>query len=295
MPTVKQPKDDEEEDADADAPRVSQWVEDDDDFLAQESESEEEKEEKGIPAEKTLKNNLHDLPLGALRQAQRILSQAEPESDSESGSDSGDGESASGSDDAPPAKPRTDISKRSSKHAPIEVTSKRPVTRKRTVVEVPKISSLRKIPKSYGFLSDNHKNELATLRETLKQARKLLASSPRELRSEREHEVYRLEQAVKRAESMVNRDRLDQVQRDALSKVKKEELEKRSHGKGEWYLKRGEKQKLVVEARYEASPSRKAIEKKQKKESQKEKRSRPYAKGEFSGSREERPAKRRRV
>ena len=81
--------------------------------------------------------------------------------------------------------------------------------------------------------------ELATLRETLKQARKSLASSPSDLLSERENEVYRLEQAIKRAESMVNKDRLDQVQRDALGKVKKDEELKRQKGKGKWFLKKG--------------------------------------------------------
>jgi len=55
---------------------------------------------------------------------------------------------------------------------------------------------------------------------------------------------------------------------------------------------------VVVQARYEALAKeggqravKKAIEKKQKKESQKEKRSRPYQKGEYSS---EPPAKRRR-
>jgi len=99
--------------------------------------------------------------------------------------------------------------------------------------------SADKFQSSYGFLADNHKKELDTLRETLKHARKLLASSPRDLRSEREYEVYRLEQAVKRAESMVNRDRLQQVEKEALGKVKKEEQQKRSEGKGEWWMKRG--------------------------------------------------------
>lgn len=51
----------------------------------------------------------------------------------------------------------------------------------------------------------------------------------------------------------------------------------------------GEKQKLVMRARYEALAKeggqravKKVIEKRQKKESQKEKRSRPYAKGQES-------------
>ncbi|KAF9475995.1 DUF947-domain-containing protein [Pholiota conissans] len=323
---------DEEEEEDADTPRVVQWQDDDEEFLEEE---EEEKVVEEVPEEATLKNNLEDLPLGALRNAQRILSQAQAESDSES--DAEDGGSGGGSDDdddAPAvedlkgkgkqkekvqkvewsAKRRDDIAKRSSKHAPVEVTSKRPVTRKRQVVEVPKIVardprfmpttgefSADKFQQSYGFLAESHKRELATLRETLKQARKLLSSSPRELQEERQHEVYRLEQAIKRTESLVNKDRLDKVQREALSKVKKEELAKRTQGKGEWHLKRGEKQKVLVQARYEALAQeggqravKKAIEKKQKKESQKEKRSRPYAKGEYSGK-DERPAKRRRV
>jgi len=123
------------------------------------------------------------------------------------------------------------------------------------------------------------------LKETLKRARKLLVSSPRDLRSEREDEVYRLEQAIKRAESMVNKDRLDRVQRDALGKAKKEEEEKRQQGKGRWFLKKADQQQLVTKARYEALAEeggaravKKAIFKKQRKVGQREKRSRPYKK-----------------
>ena len=106
--------------------------------------------------------------------------------------------------------------------------------------------SAEKFSKSYDFLADKHKMELATLRETLKQARKSLASSPSDLLSERENEVYRLEQAIKRAESMVNKDRLDQVQRDALGKVKKDEELKRQKGKGKWFLKKGKRLYIYV-------------------------------------------------
>src|SRR5580765_3978416 len=77
--------------------------------------------------------------------------------------------------------------------------------------------------RSYGFLAESRKTELQVLRESLSKARKMLASSPRELRSEREEEVERLERAVKRAESMVNRDRTTQVEQEALSRTKKEE------------------------------------------------------------------------
>ncbi|CAA7265840.1 unnamed protein product [Cyclocybe aegerita] len=313
-------QDNDDEDEDADAPRVVQWEEDMEDFV----EDEEAEEEEDLTNEKTLQNNLQDLPLGALRRAQLLLSHAEPEGDSDSASDSDEGSATE--EDTPEVhdvkgkgkekervewsiKPRNDISKRSSKHAPMEVTSKRPVSRRRTVVEAPKIVprdprflatagefDATKFQKSYGFLSESHKTELQTLKETLKQARKRLVSSPRDLRSEHEHEVHRLEQAMKRAESAVNKDRLDKVGRNALSKAKKEEQEKRKEGKGHWFLKKVDKQKLLVKARYEALAQeggqravQKAIEKKQKKESQKEKRSRPYAKGEQGGSRKRGP------
>ena len=90
---------------------------------------------------------------------------------------------------------------------------------------------------SYAFLADMHKTELSTLKENLKRAKKMLASSPRDQREEREEEVARLEQAVKRAESSVNRDKREQVEQDALQKVKEEEKEKRKAGKGAWHMK----------------------------------------------------------
>ena len=71
----------------------------------------------------------------------------------------------------------------------------------------------------------------------MKRARKLLTNSPRDLREEREQEVQRLEHAVKRAESTVNKDRQEKVNQEALSKVAREEKERRKQGKGAWYLK----------------------------------------------------------
>lgn len=91
---------------------------------------------------------------------------------------------------------------------------------------------------NYGFLAEIHGNELKTLRENLKRARKMLDNAPRDLRDEYEAEVERLELAVKRAESIVNRERADKVQREALQKVSKGENEKRKQGKGSWYLKK---------------------------------------------------------
>ena len=95
----------------------------------------------------------------------------------------------------------------------------------------------KRFQKQYGFLSNLHSDELKTLRDNLKRARKLLTNSPRDLREEREQEVQRLEHAVKRAESTVNKDRQEKVNQEALSKVAREEKERRKQGKGAWYLK----------------------------------------------------------
>ncbi|KIY64194.1 DUF947-domain-containing protein [Cylindrobasidium torrendii FP15055 ss-10] len=252
-----------------------------------------------------LSQDLSSLSLGALRSAQRKIIQAEALEDSDDDSDGGDSESpeAVSTKEKQPEKPEWDahpkkpIAHRAHKHAPQEVTSKRPVGRARTVVESHSVQprdprfvaltgefSPEKFTQNYAFLTDSHKTELSTLRENLKRARKLVINSPKHLRAEREGEVSRLEFAVKRAESEVNKDRRLKVERDALSKLKKEEKDKREQGKGSWYMKDAEKKKFMIKARYDALADsggqravKKAIEKKQKKIAQKEKKSRPFS------------------
>jgi len=82
----------------------------------------------------------------------------------------------------------------------------------------------------------------------------------------------------------VDKDRRKKVEQKALSQVAKEEREKRKQGKGGWWMKESDKRDLLVRARYDALATsggkgavKKAIEKKQKKISQKEKKSRPFA------------------
>ncbi|KAH6917420.1 DUF947-domain-containing protein [Coprinopsis sp. MPI-PUGE-AT-0042] len=288
-------------DDDADAPRIAQWEADDDSIYDQPK----------VPAQRR-PSHLTDLEDSSLRKSQKALTQVEPETESED-------DSASDNESEPEEEPTQKERKvewishdpkkhaRSSKHAPMEVTSKKPVTRKRTVVEVPKIvpRDPRFLPttgefkpeefqKSYGFLAESRKDELKTLRESLSKARRALSSCPADRRLEFEREIYRLEQALKRTEGLVNKDRQDAVQRQALQKVKSEEKEKQKHGKGQWFLKDSEKRKVVQKARFEALSSegghravKKAIDRKQKKIGQKEKKSRPYARGaglEESGS-----------
>ncbi|KAG2361702.1 hypothetical protein BDR07DRAFT_1408914 [Suillus spraguei] len=305
---------------DADAPRVVQWADSQDEDSEGLSEEESDDEDTNVLSIKpsrdlrSLEDDLSFLPLGMLRKAQRALSQSraltDSESESESESDAPSEEDAYPTDDERPqpttskdkehpdkhSKQRKDLAKRSSKHAPTEITSKRPVTRRRTVIEskapIPRDPRFlhitgnydpQKFKSQYSFLSTLHTSELSTLRSNLSLARKLLLNSPKDLRAAREREVGRLELAVKRAESGVNRDKREKVEMEALERVEREEREKRKKGKAGWWMKSAEKKELLIKARYDAIASsggnravKKAIEKKQKKQSQKEKRSRPF-------------------
>ncbi|KAK0473542.1 hypothetical protein EDD18DRAFT_1225073 [Armillaria luteobubalina] len=291
---------------DADAPRAVQWVDD-------------EWEDMPGPSKprREIQDDLSSLSMGSLRTAQRALVQAETISDSEDGSN---GEQVKSTFETMASKERSDHERpkaapRSNKHAPMEMTSKRPVTRRRTVVEVKTVQSRdpRFIPLSgelseekyrhnYAFLTQAHKTELQVLRENLKRARKLVVSSPKHLRSERESEVEKLELAVKRAESAVNKDRREEVERVALNNLKKEEKEKQGKGKGSWWMKEADKKKILTRARYDALAQsggeravKKAIEKKQKKIGQKEKKSRPFGKRSAPSEGAGRPNKRPRI
>jgi len=135
----------------------------------------------------------------------------------------------------------------------------------------------------YDFLSGLRKGELSTLREHLKRARKLVVNSPAHLRAEREEEVNRLERAMKRTESAVNTDNRERVELEAIHAAKQTENEKRKRGKTEWWMKQSEKKQLLAKARLDAiavvggkQAVKKAVEKKQKKISQKEKKMRPF-------------------
>ncbi|CAE6458000.1 unnamed protein product [Rhizoctonia solani] len=268
----------EEEDYDderEDRPRFSQWVPEDELDAMSDAEPESDKESDS--------------------------SDQEQDSDSEASSQSSHSDSDSDSEpettstkpkpEWTTAKRKKDISKRSSKHAPTEVTSKRPVSRHRTVVDVPVIAtrdprftplsgpvSQPQYTRAYSFISDLQKDEAETLRASLAKARKQRA--PWET-------IESLERALKRAESAVEKAKRDERERETLSKAKKEEKEKRSAGKGEWFMKKSEKRELLLKAKFDdlatsggQNAVRKAIDKRKKRIAQKEKKARPFSKAQ---------------
>ncbi|TBU63874.1 hypothetical protein BD310DRAFT_841291 [Dichomitus squalens] len=302
------------DDAEPDAPRVAQWVDDEEldeeDVLEEASESSEDEE----GTKSHLQASLRSLSFGALRKAQKALAKVSAVADSEEEERSAVSETEAESDGPvvrfdkgkekeENIRPKKVVPKRKHKHAPMEMSSKRPVSRSRFVAEdkvVPRDPRFlpvtgefdpKRFQNQYGFLSDLHQEELSTLRENLKRARKLLANSPRDLREERAAEVERLERAVKRAESAVNKDRREKVEMEALGKVAKEEREKRKQGKKAWFMKDADKKELLLRAKYDALAERggrgavrKAIEKKQKKVNQKEKKKIPFVPGQLSNT-----------
>jgi len=291
--------------SDIDAPRAVQWMDEDDG----ENNEPVGGDANGQMSSEALKNSLLSLPFGSLRRAQRTLAQDTLENNVLEGDGDDDLRSESETSVTGPTKNSSSSSgkqrptetekakrQRVNKHAPQEVTSKRPVSRHRQIVKVQKMevrdprfhatvsmSDAEMFRTQYSFLADLQKNELEMLREHLQRARSLLNSSPRNLREEREHEVERLERAFKRAESSVDRDKRVHIEHEALARATNEEKDKRKQGKRAFYLKSADKKRLLLNARYDAMAVeggqraiKKAIEKKQKKMSQKETKSRPF-------------------
>ncbi|KAG0704218.1 hypothetical protein DFH29DRAFT_981530 [Suillus ampliporus] len=250
---------------DADAPRVVQWVdaedEDDSEGLAEEEtdlDEDDENEINVIPSAKPSRE-LECCAKPSTPSQTRALTDSESESDAPSE----DAYATEDNDERPRSttakgkekehsRTRKDLAKRSSKHAPTEITSKRPVSRRRTVIDSktpqprdPRFLQItgqfdpQKFRTQYTFLTALHTTELSTLRSNLKRARKLLINSPHDQRFERERE------------SAVNRDRRERVEGEVLERVGREEREKRGRGKAGCWMKSSEKKDLLTKARYE--------------------------------------------
>ncbi|WWD20276.1 hypothetical protein CI109_104752 [Kwoniella shandongensis] len=220
------------------------------------------------------------------------------------------GDSDSSDDDGPESQSSL---KRGNKHAPASMSTKRQVSRNRQVVDVhkperrdPRFSSVSAgqvdphlHSQSYAFLPSLLKEELYKLRKAVSAAAKVERTCPWAEKPARTAEREKLEDQLGKLRTRLVRTEREEMERNVLASAKKEEREKREHGKGAWYMKKGEKRDLLLKARFETlekkggkTAVKKAIEKKRKKTASKEKKSRPFAKGESGMGGD---AKRRRV
>lgn len=168
---------------------------------------------------------------------------------------------------------RNDPQKRTNKHAPTEVSSRRPVSRKRSVVESasstskdlrdPRFSNLSGpsvnaglFSTSYSFLPSMQSEELVTLKKNLSRLRKLEAhqAGPKarseqalQIREEREE----VERALKRAEAKDAERKRREREREVMSKFKKENDERVAKGGTRFYLKEKDKKELMLKDKFE--------------------------------------------
>ncbi|KAF3925599.1 hypothetical protein ABW21_db0205207 [Orbilia brochopaga] len=177
---------------------------------------------------------------------------------------------------------------RSSKHAPTEMSSKKAVSRRRVVVELPTDTTRdprfdrlggnpavdkQKIDKNYAFLDDYRDSEIKTLRQDIA----------------KEKNTARKEQLQKTLQSLESKReaKKKQLERDRiLAEHKKKEREAIAEGKKPFYLKKSEQKKLVLTSQFANMGQKqrtRAIERKRKKIAGKEKKRMPWSRRTAGG------------
>jgi len=169
---------------------------------------------------------------------------------------------------------------RSSKHAPAEQSSKRPVTRKRTVVELPKSTARDPrfdplagrlnedgIKKKYAFLAEYQKSELAELKAALKAKNKLSDAE----RDGLKRKILSIESRQKAANAK-------EAEKEVQRQHRKKEQELVKQGKKPFFLKKSEVKKQALVKKFESMKGKerdRAIERRRRKLAARERRHMP--------------------
>ncbi|SAM71723.1 related to rRNA biogenesis protein RRP36 [Ustilago bromivora] len=250
-----------------------------------------------------------------VRERLRQLSGSAPSSSSSAanGENSGWAESRAAREARRLEKERKELAKRSNKNAPTEMSSKRPVSRRRNVVDTPSTSTahLRDprfeslsgstnkdlFSKSYSFLPDMFKDELSTLKKTLtKLKRQEATQAGPKAKSEQalaiREERAKVEAALRRAEGLAGERERRQRESVVKGKIKRENKERVEKGLQPFYPKQREIKQLLLKDKYdklaggggdggkrvsgqEKKQLKKALERRRRKNAQKEKRDMP--------------------
>ncbi|KAF5227934.1 hypothetical protein FANTH_14639 [Fusarium anthophilum] len=248
---------------------------DDDDDDEEDQESGEGSGDESEPEENTPKIDLSSVSFGALAKAQASLPSDGRKSKSKKSTD-GDApktetpaprKSTKSKDDPKP--------KRSSKHAPQEQTSKKPVSRRREILpdnrrqyRDPRFDPLvgrvdeEKASKAYAFLDEYRDKEMADLRAQIKKTK----------------DSYEKDNLKRQLQSMESRKKANmrrQEEERLLKEHRQKEKELVAQGKTPFYLKKSEQKKQLLVNRYEGMSKGqvdRAIERKRKKFAGKEKK-----------------------
>ncbi|GAA6039237.1 hypothetical protein JCM8097_003220 [Rhodosporidiobolus ruineniae] len=241
--------------------------------------------------EQSAVKQLAQIPFGMVLKAQRQMSKqngkgkGKGKAREEEGGEDEEGRPRKGKSGK--GKGRADVEGRSNKHAPTEVSSKKPVSRVRQIVEVQKIQARDPrfdslsgavrtdlFKNSYGFLVDKQRAELDEMRKTVAAAKKKRNIPP--------DTMLELEESLRRMENREVTRRTKEREQEAVAKWKREEKAKQKEGKKAFHLKNSAKKELFAKAKFdELSQDKrklhKAMDKKRKKMGQKEKKLMPNA------------------
>lgn len=204
--------------------------------------------------------------------SQRAPTSKSTVSEANGGDDDSDSDSAPSEEGAP---------KTRSKHMPAARSSRHPVTRKRQVIDVPTLrtrdprfdalhqqaSHPGKADKAYSFLRDYQADEISQLKAALKATKD---SDDKE----------KLKRKIGSMENRIRAKDAEERKQAVLRQHRREEKSKVEQGKTPYYLKKSELKERTLVEKYRGMKGKereKAIEKKRKKEGQKEKRRMPEA------------------
>lgn len=244
------------------------------DSEAQESGSESEE-----PEEEESKVDFSSISFGALSRAAASLPSKKKKSKADAESDDAPTSIKSREplrrEPKKPSSSRMDASKRSSKHAPQEMTSKKPVSRRREILTDPRRKARdprfealtgrldeAKVAKNYAFLEEYRESEMADLRAQIKKTKDMTA------KEDLKRQLLSMESKKKARQKKEDEAKL-------LQEHRKKEKELVAQGKQPFYLRKSEQKKQLLMNRY-ADMSKgqvdKAIERKRKKVASKEKK-----------------------
>jgi ribosomal RNA-processing protein 36 len=195
--------------------------------------------------------------------------------------DTAESEDDDSDSDSGPSEEGGPMKSRSSKHAPGTQSTKYQVTRKRIVVDVPKrvirdprFDALQQhsahtgdSEKAYSFIRDYQKSEMDELRAAIK-------------RTKNEEDKQVLRRKLNSMENKLKSKEAKESQQEVLRKHRREERAKVEQGKTPFYLKRKDIKEQALVEKFKGMKSKdreKLIEKRRKKEGQKEKKRMPEA------------------
>ncbi|CVK89768.1 related to PITSLRE protein kinase isoforms [Fusarium mangiferae] len=268
-------EDDDDDEVEEEGIRGASDDDDDDGEVDEYQESEESSEDESEPEQDTPKIDLSSVSFGALAKAQASLPSAGRKSKSKKSTD----EETSKTETPAPRKSTKSKDdpkpKRSSKHAPQEQTSKKPVSRRREILpdnrrqyRDPRFDPLvgrvdeEKASKAYAFLDEYRDKEMADLRAQIKKTK----------------DSYEKDNLKRQLQSMESRKKANmrrQEEERLLKEHRQKEKELVAQGKTPFYLKKSEQKKQLLVNRYEGMSKGqvdRAIERKRKKVAGKEKK-----------------------